>query len=750
MPLGRRTPEGVVVETAMDESRIYQGTVAGSSAPLRSAVNTPSGGGFFAPSNLFRMVIFHWKVVLAAVLFGALFGILYLQFTTPVYKAEAELEMNVRRPKVINNEAVFDDSMLRDEDVIFNTRFAKFKSPAMERLATIEYFKTYPDDLITEDGRGIGKYMLAAFIRDVEWNKDPKANIVRVSYYGGNPEFAAKLVNVLSQCAGLLMMQENRAQSDEAVKWLVSQVQEQRESLESVERALSKLREELQLDALEQRKQVLDQTLVSVSAEREILISTLATRQTVFGFVRELQGTDPNLEVLPPGLPKEDQLAELIQTWRAAHEDLLQAADRYTELHPEYRLAAEREVRARKRLDDFINLSAKSVQNEIELLGKQVKQVDTRINSMKDELLDLDQRLAVGMQQVQRLERERDAADTSYQAMLRRMEEARLSADENMAFTKVIREARIPSVPISPKKPSVLVVSVFLGGIAGSVLAVLCAFLTDKVTSISELKALHLNLLGIIPRQKKIDSRSELATLGLRDRFNPIVEAFAGINALISSDKFSSNTRVLQLSSAMPGEGKTIAACNLAISSALNGKRTLLIDGDLRRPQIVNVFAVPEEHPSLLAWLVANSKGAACSELVAQNVIDNLDIVISRPLIEINPAELLGRGGMGELLKWARANYDRVIIDSPPIGAVGDGQVLANYADSVILVSRIGTTMRRTLKFAIERFHEIDVPILGCIANDVSNSLVGMFDGAEGYGHGYGMGYGGYHAYGSK
>ncbi len=729
----------------MNQENIYQGSPANQQQAHPYAGGSGGGNSPLAPLNLLRIVVRRWPAVLLLTLAGGLSGLLYSQYAQPVYKAEAELEMNVRRPRVINNEAVFEDSSLvRDEGVIFNTRFAKFRSPAMEKLATEEYYKRYPEENVPGRHAGMGKYQLSSLIADVEWSKDPKANIVRVFYLCPDPEFAAQLVNVLSECAGLLMMQENQALSDEAVKWLVSQAQEQLNSLEEVDRQLSRIREESQLDSLQHRKTVLQQSLVAVSSECEAMIGTLSSRQTVYDFVKRLKGTDANLEMLPPGLPKEEQLYELIQAWRAANEELLLASGRYTQLHPDYRQAAEKELRARGRLEQFIELSSRSVQNEIELLNRQVEQTKLRMESMKQEMAELDKQLVAGMQRIQALERQREAADNAYQAMLRRMEEARLSADENMAFTKVIREAEVPLVPVSPKRPVCLVVGTLLGGFLGCLAVVLMALLTDKIASVNDLKALRLNILGVIPSQKKVDSRSELATIGLRDKFCHIVEIFAGINALLSSDKFIAKTRMLLVSSAMPGEGKTVSACNLAISSALNGTRTLLIDGDLRRPQLVNVFAVDGGHPSLLEWLMGNTGATSCESLVNRNVIDNLDVIISRPLREINPAELLGRGRLAELLKWARKHYDRIIIDSPPMGAVGDGQVLANLVDSVIVVSRVGKTRRRALRFALARFEEIDANVLGCIANDVPNSLVGMFGGAEGYGYGYGYGYGGY------
>lgn len=733
----------------MDKDRIYQG----GARPTESSdayENKMSGGALesvFSPANLLRMLLRGWLFIVLMVGVGVLGGMLYLLWATPIFKAQAELEMSVRRPRVINNDAVFEDiSWVRDTDVIYNTRFAKFRSPAMEELATHEYFKRYPSVNSAGSGASVGKYTLAFYIREVQWAKDSKANIVRVSFLNSDPEFAVRLVNVLSYCAGELMMQENQAISEEAVKWLVDQVDDQRTVLEELEKQLVTIRKELETDSLQQRNEALAQALITVMAEKEQLISTLTARETVFDFVMELKDADPNLEMLPTGLPKEERLNELIQTWRVDDEELQLATERYTQRHPEYRRVAEKEKRTRKRLEQFVELSARSVQNEIELLSKQITNVDERIEAMKSESLDLGQRLSSGLQYLQRVERKRDAADNAYQAMLRRMEEARLSADENMAYTKVIRTASVPRVPVSPERMKSLVVAVFAGGFGGCLLVVLLALVRDRVALVSDLKGLGINVIGIIPTQKKMGSRYELATIGLRDSFSHVVEVFARINALISSRKYQDRSRVILVSSLLPGEGKTVCACNLAISSALNGTRTLLIDGDLRCPQLVNIFAISDHHPSLLEWLSVRERKLEHHELVSSNVIENLDVITSRTLKEINPAELLGRTRLKDLLDWARENYDRVIIDTPPLGPVGDGQVLANQVDSVVIVSRLGKTRRRALRFVLRRFNDAGVPVLGCIANDVGHSLAGMFDGGEGYGSSYG--YGGYKSYG--
>jgi capsular exopolysaccharide synthesis family protein len=241
-----------------------------------------------------------------------------------------------------------------------------------------------------------------------------------------------------------------------------------------------------------------------------------------------------------------------------------------------------------------------------------------------------------------------------------------------------------------------------------------------------------------------VESRAALATIGLNDKFSHIFEIFAGINTLISAERYCDRTQVLLVCSVMPGEGKTITACNLAISSATNGKRTLLIDGDLRRPRLAKVFEVDREHPSLLEWLSNEDKSLDYAHLICSDIYKNLDLITSRPLKNINPAELIGRGHLDELIVWARKNYDRIIIDSPPFGLVGDTQALAGQADSVILISRLGVTKRRALKYALGRLVELNATILGCIANDVPHSLAGFFSGGQ-YGYTYS---GKYKAYG--
>ncbi|QBG45943.1 polysaccharide biosynthesis tyrosine autokinase [Verrucomicrobia bacterium S94] len=696
------------------------------------------GGGGFKPMRLLFVVLRRWYIPVIFGLIGIAVGILRALYAVPVYQAKAEIEMSVQRPQFIQTEVNLEEGGgTLSEDVIFNTRFAKFRSPAMEEIAAEVYFSKYSKKEYEERTSWIGLEDLAYWVRQVGWYKQGNANIVHVSFQSPDPEFAAQLVNVMIEAAGVLMERDNKELSDGAVKWLVDQTEVLRKELEAVELELAGKRQDFQIATLEQRRESLRAILADLGTQKAGLENQLALRQTEYDYLSEWEESGRSIETLPTGLPKEQQLYELLGVWQTALDEFQRVSEKYTEKHPRYQEAKRAEERALSRLDQFVEVSWKAIQNELTLLKTKISQMQSRMENIETELRDLDKQIADGKRRLLKLERKRDAAETSYRSILQRTENTRLAAEQDTAFVKVLREATVPRIPVAPDKKKIVIVTVFLFGIIGAGLAILMDFMMNRVGSVTDLKDLGLHVLGILPRESKYMTRADIAKSGIVDSFGPMVEVFVGINGYILSEKYKEQSRVLMISSAGPGEGKTISSCNLAISLARNGLKTLLIDADLRRPQIGNIFEIPAEHPSLLEWLSSGSSELERSELVSRNVIEHLDVITSRPLKNVNPAEMLGRKELAELIKWARDEYDRVIIDTPPIGPVGDGVILASYVDSVIVVSRVGKTKMRGLKTMLSRLLEVDALVLGCIANDVPYSLAGKFSGAEGYGYGH-------------
>ena len=196
----------------------------------------------------------------------------------------------------------------------------------------------------------------------------------------------------------------------------------------------------------------------------------------------------------------------------------------------------------------------------------------------------------------------------------------------------------------------------------------------------------------------------------------------------------NSETRQLIVSSAEPGDGKSTVLINLAVTFAQAGKRTLVIDADLRRPGLTKMLDLRGR----LGLFDVLSDSRPVAETAAEHLqslgIPGLDFLPAgrrRP----NPAELLEEAKLTELLAWAEANYDQVLIDTPPVLAASESLLLGRLVDGVVLVVNPQKNHRRMVIRAAETFAAVAVNLLGIVANRING------DSGSDYGYGYGYGY---------
>lgn len=185
---------------------------------------------------------------------------------------------------------------------------------------------------------------------------------------------------------------------------------------------------------------------------------------------------------------------------------------------------------------------------------------------------------------------------------------------------------------------------------------------------------------------------------------------------------------VMFTSSAML-EGKSTVSANVAVTWAQAGKRVLLIDADLRRPTVNATFRKLNLDGVTTVLTGKNS----VSDVVEETFVDNLSVITSGP-VPPNPSELLNSKRMGELLDWARENFDIVVLDAPPVLAVSDVQVLVPKTDGVVVVVNMGKTLKGDLKRTVEVLKLAEAKILGSVER------VKEKHGDKGYGYGYGYG----------
>lgn len=330
--------------------------------------------------------------------------------------------------------------------------------------------------------------------------------------------------------------------------------------------------------------------------------------------------------------------------------------------------------------------------------------------------------------EVVRLEAQRDE-------LINRINTADIFQSQGPIQAVVVKDPLPNEKPVSPQLKVVAVLSVLGGLLIGVTLAYVQDVLDDRFNSPEELAAqLGVPVLALVQRLNPLPGEG-LASLHTHvDPSATCSEAFRTLRTSLALNAEVSD-RIL-ISSAEPGDGKTTVAANLAVAFAQAGKRTLVIDADLRRPGMTTLLGL-KGIPGVVDIL---SSGQPPAEMASRHVV-HTDVagfdVIPAGLRRPNPAELLSAGGFIELLAWADSQYDQVLVDCPPVLAVSDAQIIGRLVDGAILVVRPDKNHRRLVTRACESFRATGSHVFGVVANDVSE-----FGGA-GYGYGYGYSYGG-------
>ncbi len=212
-------------------------------------------------------------------------------------------------------------------------------------------------------------------------------------------------------------------------------------------------------------------------------------------------------------------------------------------------------------------------------------------------------------------------------------------------------------------------------------------------------------------------------------------EAFRTLRTTLGLNKHE--TSRLVISSAEPGDGKTTVAANLAVSFAQSGKKTLLIDADMRRPGLTTLLNAKGQS-GLSDVLVAKSNlhetGVQQIRAVGLAGLDFLPAGTRRP----DSAELLASNRLGELLAWAESRYDQILIDSPPGLAASDASMIGRLVDGLVLVMQPNKTQRRNVLHVVESFTALGVNLLGVVINRINSQKT---DSVYGYNFAYGYGY---------
>lgn len=303
-------------------------------------------------------------------------------------------------------------------------------------------------------------------------------------------------------------------------------------------------------------------------------------------------------------------------------------------------------------------------------------------------------------------------------------------SDNNIS---VIEIAIPPEIPISPRRLMSVAAALFLSTLFGMGLALVLEYLDDTIKTTEEIENyLQLPALAAIPTIDSIPKRKLLLVGGSEvdedpgksellisaDPRSALAEAYRHLRTSILLSTAGHAPKSLLITSSLPSEGKTTTATNTAISLAQTGARVLIIDADMRRPRLHNVFDI-DNGVGLSSLLASELDDQAISNAVRQDEKTKLFLLTSGP-IPPNPAELIGSEQMATLMRMLQTRFTHVVVDSPPIASFTDGVLIASMVDGVILVVHAGKSSRQVVKRSRQLLLEIGAKIFGVVLNNVN------------------------------
>ena len=670
--------------------------------------------------RILRLLRMKWLVLVLGGIFGLCCAIFYIIQAVPVYRASALIEMKVRKPKILNRQgAVLDESRSTPRSEIFNTRLVKFNGPRMRKIAAEQYA------LLSDDKTLSNQDCMDALSGKIRFKLRRGTPLVTVSFENTDQEITAIAANAYAMASESIVFEENKTSAESAVAWLKAQAVVHRTLLAEREKQLDDFRLKNNIDVLEGRKNSDEDTIVQLNSTLARLESEIVILGEMLKFLDKQTVDLTGATTLPTGIPHEEHISEALNQWRTAVQEQKALLVSYTDEHPKVIAINIRIASIEKTLLDELGLARGTVRNNVRLLEQQSKSLRNNISLVRARVAKLESTIVVFNSQILSMKRERDVSDGTYRNILRRIEEARLSVEEDTASVNVVDFAE-KSHRISPNRRRAVLIGLVLGVCAGFALAFITDTIEDRVTSYTDIESLlGLKVIGLLPRVSQAE-RKNLALITLDSKFGEVSEAMAGIRTVLGSPLYKEMTDSILITSAVPAEGKTIIASNLAIVSAKSGTKTLLIDFDMRRPKLASIFGDPGKEHSLL-HILNTGDASKFSDLPRPGKCEGLSVITSSVSRNISPAEILGGSCIEAFLTWAKENYDRVIIDSPPFGIVGDAGVFACLVSSVILICRPEQSRRRGLRHVAKQLNDVGAHIIGTIINDVDFSQQGYF-----------------------
>ena len=376
--------------------------------------------------------------------------------------------------------------------------------------------------------------------------------------------------------------------------------------------------------------------------------------------------------------------------------------------------------RERKQAPVFVTTTEKATNPEITTTEMELRKMEAQMALLKASVKKNEAQKAVIIAsqmalskdtfRVSQLGQKIKSAQFNVDKLTTQLADMRLRETAQPSPIRVLSEATVNPSYIRPKRPLIIFMSGLAGLFLGVCFALLAEFMDDRVNAPEDARRLlGVPALGYIPRIEKEEQRLLSA-----DRGGSLLESYRVLRSNVRFAAVGEPLNSMMVTSTTPGEGKSLTAANLAIAMALDGRKVILVDADLRRPTIHEKFGV-RNTPGLTNVLVGSM---SIDKALQDTEIENLQLMTSGP-IPPNPAELLNSRAFEQVHEMLKERADLVIFDSPPCLSVADAQVLAANVDGLVYVVQLGSTKKSALKHGHELLKQARAKVLGIVYNKV-------------------------------
>ncbi len=668
-----------------------------------------------------------WLLVLTTIL-GLAIAWAVIQQSTEIYRATAVVKLEMSEQRIVNVQGVETEN-LRYADMVNTFIISMTGSDLLERVAESLSLNEDPKFLPPKaDGsqRSLGE-AIGKLRRGARASLRENTRLVNVSFEHENPDVARRVADAM--CEEFIRMGfDKKAQANRlANQFLIQEAENLRNKLRQAEEALQSYIEREDALSLEDRYDTVTGLYQSLNGQLNAAKSKL--RQLEIDY-KKAQASDGNVAALKnlPSVQNHPAVAGLNQRIAKLEQDMFLLQQRYKEKHPKYIALQSMIDESKGRVDETILQAARDLESQFAQTVEEVESLTAALAAQEVEAKELNRKSI----EYNNLRRDVETEQSLYEAVLARVKELDLTEGISSSPVTIYEQAAASGRPVRPDKQQILISGGFGGLAFGLAIVLLLFFLDTSIRTVDQAEGItgH-SVLAAIPLQKsgkKLAANEEnMAGYQIKEiwdtKYSPLAEAFRSMRASVKLLGKSSERRVSLFTSSMPGEGKTYVSSNYAVSLAQQEEQTLLIDGDLRKPNVAPAFLGDNRTPGVTDILLEE---ATIDDAIIQSDYEHLHILPAGTVVP-KPGELLSGKGLGTIVSEALLRYSRVVIDTAPIIAVSDTLLLLELTNVVCLVIRSGKTPRKVVNRAIKAIEDTGTRLDGLILNQLPMGKRGYY-----------------------